>query len=359
MTSAEPAQKHRFTVLDGLRGGAAIMVVIAHTSNYAPMAFLAVCFFFTLSGFVLAHGFAEKLQRRGEPGRGQKSRFVASRLIRLYPLYLAGTAIALLPAVQFVRHHDDFWSWKVYLQALAAAPFFIPLPYEYSSPLDMPAWTLPYELFANAVFLFAGWRWVPTLLIVLTGAPLMLWDSGDSVWGEIVGELPVVFYCFFLGVALCRAWCENLLPKFGLHPLAVLFILGALLAYPASSQPDLYAGVLTVVVLPLLVWVGACSTAKGGSAPLMGWLGMVSYGVYVLHFPIFMWVTAFDDWLRQYHPRLAGRIDSDAVLIVIPLALVAAHLLTTRLEAPLRKWLWAKYAASRFGGRRVEAPLRV
>jgi peptidoglycan/LPS O-acetylase OafA/YrhL len=347
-----PAPKHRFEVLDGMRGAAAIMVVITHTTQFAPMAFLAVCFFFVLSGFVLAYGSGGKLQNSGPEGWRQKQFFAAGRLIRLYPLYGAGTAIALLPTAYFAWQHYDFMSPKVFAEALVAAPFFIPLPYDWSFPFDMPAWTLTFELVANAVFLFIGWRWVPTLVIVLIAGPAMLWDPGNSYWGTLAGELPVAMFCYFLGVALCRAWCENRLPKFGLHPLAMLAIICGLLAYPAAN-PVLYSAVLTVVVLPLVVWVGACSTATGGVARLMSWLGTVSFGVYMLHMPILIWVNTVAAFIEKFHPRFGARINHGAVLIVLPVSLVAAQVLTKHLDAPLRKWLWKKYHASAFGTRRV------
>src|ERR1700761_4558423 len=118
MTPSENTRKHRFVVLDGLRGGAAIMVVITHTSNFAPLAYLVVGFFYMLSGFVLAYSSAKKLQQSGPPGRVAKIRFSVGRLIRLYPLYAAGTAIALLPAIGFIWLRFDHWTWKEFVLAL-------------------------------------------------------------------------------------------------------------------------------------------------------------------------------------------------------------------------------------------------
>jgi peptidoglycan/LPS O-acetylase OafA/YrhL len=143
---------------------------------------------------------------------------------------------------------------------------------------------------------------------------------------------------------MCRGWCGGRLPKFGMHPLALLTILCGFLGYPAGN-PFLYAAVFTVAVQPLMVWVGACSTAAGFTARLMAWLGKVSYGVYVLHFPITLWEAGFTGWLGKFHPHLAARIDGLAVLYVLPLSLVAAHVLTVQLDAPLRKFLSARFDA--------------
>jgi hypothetical protein len=96
--------KREFTTLDGMRGIAALAVVTRHAPLYfesvsifvqSPMAkapiavgpffesYLAVDFFFALSGFVLAHAYGHRLATGMSPGR-----FMAIRLIRLYPLYV-------------------------------------------------------------------------------------------------------------------------------------------------------------------------------------------------------------------------------------------------------------------------------
>jgi peptidoglycan/LPS O-acetylase OafA/YrhL len=84
--------------LDGLRGVAAILVVLFHENYWfsqtglVPKAYLAVDFFFCLSGFIIAYSYSEHLIS------GQLSflKFSAIRLVRLYPLYLLGTVLGLL-----------------------------------------------------------------------------------------------------------------------------------------------------------------------------------------------------------------------------------------------------------------------
>jgi peptidoglycan/LPS O-acetylase OafA/YrhL len=85
--------RHQFVLLDGLRGVAALAVVVTHALYFfppTPMAYLAVDFFFMLSGFVLAHAYGERLRQGMTAGR-----FMAIRLIRLYPLYALGSALYL------------------------------------------------------------------------------------------------------------------------------------------------------------------------------------------------------------------------------------------------------------------------
>ncbi|TIW52974.1 MAG: acyltransferase, partial [Mesorhizobium sp.] len=87
----QPATRHIYLNLDALRGVAAISVMLYHFSPFIadgkvlPSSYLAVDLFFLLSGFVIAHAYDRKI----ESGMG----FGTFRLIRLYPLYLAGTLL--------------------------------------------------------------------------------------------------------------------------------------------------------------------------------------------------------------------------------------------------------------------------
>src|SRR5882757_166487 len=94
-SSAVQAPQSRYLVLDGLRGVAAFAVILDHVpeamvNGALPGRALSVDFFFVLSGFVLAHAYANRLETNLTP-----LNFMRLRLIRLYPLYLLGVMIAL------------------------------------------------------------------------------------------------------------------------------------------------------------------------------------------------------------------------------------------------------------------------
>ena len=85
--------KPHFENLDGLRGVAALAVVIFHfmeiavpnpNNNFIAHAYLAVDFFFCLSGFVIAYAYDDKM---AAIGIGQ---FLKRRFIRLHPLVIIG-----------------------------------------------------------------------------------------------------------------------------------------------------------------------------------------------------------------------------------------------------------------------------
>ena len=91
--------KQHFVILDGLRGIAALAVVIFHfmewvypdpSKNFIGRGFLAVDFFFCLSGFVIGYAYDNRMGRMGV------MEFFKSRLIRLHPLVVLGSVLGLL-----------------------------------------------------------------------------------------------------------------------------------------------------------------------------------------------------------------------------------------------------------------------
>src|SRR6202789_507832 len=91
--------KEQFEVLDGLRGSAALLIVTSHLFNYSfgfhgpwalvKHAYIAVDFFFALSGFVVAYAYDDRWARM------TILEFFRIRLIRLHPLVLIGATLAL------------------------------------------------------------------------------------------------------------------------------------------------------------------------------------------------------------------------------------------------------------------------
>src|SRR6476620_3663373 len=91
--------KQHFEILDGLRGIAALAVVIFHfmewvfsdsSKNFIGHGFLAVDFFFCLSGFVIGYAYDNRIEKMGV------KEFFKSRLIRLHPLVILGSVLGFL-----------------------------------------------------------------------------------------------------------------------------------------------------------------------------------------------------------------------------------------------------------------------
>lgn len=117
---AATLQRHRFVFLDALRGLAAVMVVFYHRRELLPNGlaehgYLAVDFFFMLSGFVIAYAYEDKLRT----GMSRTS-FIVRRLQRLMPLVILGACLGLFVEVlkALTKH-----STERLIDAVIAFPF--------------------------------------------------------------------------------------------------------------------------------------------------------------------------------------------------------------------------------------------
>ena len=136
------ASKPRYEVLDGLRGVAAIMVIFFHIfETYARRfgfqvidhGYLAVDFFFVLSGFVIGYAYDDRWDRMSTWG------FFKRRLVRLHPMLIMGTVVGAL--LYFFGQCPQFGlegyanGWK-FLAAFVLALFMIPV----GKGLDVRGW---------------------------------------------------------------------------------------------------------------------------------------------------------------------------------------------------------------------------
>jgi peptidoglycan/LPS O-acetylase OafA/YrhL len=347
MTESQNAGARRFVVLDGMRGVAALCVIMDHVVSPAltrlfPGRYLAVDFFFVLSGFVLTHVYAERLRSGMSFGA-----FMKVRVARLYPLYILGSLAGLafmLATKGWIGYPPQKALW-----AFGFAVFFLPCPppfttaYQLTFPLDPPSWSLFFELFVNVIFALLIRRMgMRTLLAVLAVSvvPFILatvhfekLDLGWN-WNQFWGGFPRVVYEFFMGVLIYRL--RERIP-FALPPLLAF---GALLAVFMIPTPapwrwvyDLAAGLL---LCPALVALCAGAQVRG----VLGWVsasaGALSYGVYILHVPIWQWLEAagphfYRGW-RVLHPSVD-------YLIVAVAAILAASVLDAVYDAPVRRRL--------------------
>lgn len=162
--------KPHYELLDGLRGVAALLVVIYHVfegyafSSGAPLiegmnhGYLAVDFFFMLSGFVIAYAYDSRWQ-----STLTLKNFALRRLVRLHPMVLMG---AVLGVITFVLQGSQQWdgthmALSAVMWALLMAMFMIPaLPgcgYEVRGngemfPLNGPTWSLFFEYIGNVLY---------------------------------------------------------------------------------------------------------------------------------------------------------------------------------------------------------------
>jgi peptidoglycan/LPS O-acetylase OafA/YrhL len=288
-----------FHTLDALRGIAAIGVLVFHmggafTPIAAPGGYLAVDLFFMMSGVVLAHAY----EARFAAGMGILD-FLRARLIRLYPLYLLGTLLGILVAVASLHgRNSQNWDPGSLGQAVALATFFLPnfsaRPVDTLFPLNIPCWSLFFELLVNLLYV-VFWPLLrsPRLLVVavLTGA-VVGWasahggnlDQGSTGSSFAIGLTRTVFG-FSVGVLIAR----HLPVHRGQNDLAVVLVVAvvgiAIAAWPQHEFRALWDAVCVLLVFPSIVYFGTRIDPGSKLRVIATFLGGTSYALYLLHSP--------------------------------------------------------------------------
>ncbi|EJN02133.1 acyltransferase [Phyllobacterium sp. YR531] len=307
----------RYDMLDAMRGVAAFVVVGFHLSQFGmiptivPRGYLAVDFFFVLSGFVIAHTYEKALQTH----LSFRS-FIINRVIRLYPLVLLGASVGFLVLLlKWWLFPEKVGSLGAVLMAGALNIAMVPsLAGGVSSgdlfPANGPLWSLFFELLINLSWaLFGIWLRTGALILIalLSLASLVFLASQSHTFNmgydssTFWGGLARVCFGFPLGVILHRE--KQRLPKITSHQTGIAFstILIGLFAIPADLSGQNFQWVdlfLISICLPLIMICGIRKTSRTSAGYL---LGSLSYPVYVLHFPILLMMsglsqTLLSDW---------------------------------------------------------------
>jgi peptidoglycan/LPS O-acetylase OafA/YrhL len=347
--------RDRFAVLDGMRGVAAIFVIVVHLPfEKAPQTFpggyLAVDLFFLLSGFVIAHSYGERL-RSGMTLR----EFMLQRLIRLYPLYLLGMVLALI-AVQPEMGSRPSKTWSNLIIDTVAGLFFLPTPIHYSvrasgAFLNYASWSLFYELIANILFALVVPHLTPRRLgiIIAAGAAMMAvavvhtstLDLGVVLTkSDLLGATGRVTFSFFGGVAIYRLWQSGRLHSLRVPSWLTFIALAIAISLPRSgSWHGAVALLCAWTILPALVFAGARATTGPKLLRVCTNLGAASYAFYILQAPII-------DLLKYISIKFAGMPLSAlgwlGAALVIVLVYIVALAADAIFDIPVRKWLRAR-----------------
>lgn len=322
----------QFDALAGLRGIAALAVLEWHGQDlfgvsWLPAGYLAVDFFFLLSGWVLAHAYDARLAAGMPPAR-----FLTLRLIRLYPVYVP--ALLLAGLVGLVTGANP-------LPGLLAGLLFLPDFWGLGRWLVAPAWSLAAELLANAGFSLFHRKLDDRLLIAVIGiAGIVLvataFARGDLNEGATVASwpamLPRAFFSFPLGVLLYRhrARVGRWSPAWSAWPSFLL--LPAILAVPAAGSEATRDIVIVVVALPLVLLFASRSSPSPATAQLASLLGAMSYPLYLLHRPS---MQLLDALLGPGSHRLSAPLSITCVCALVLLCLAVDRYY----DQPARRWL--------------------
>ena len=380
------ASKPRYAILDGLRGVAALVVILFHGfETYIPFfgtqhinhGYLAVDFFFVLSGFVIGYAYDDRWDRMSTWS------FFKRRLIRLHPMVVAGT---LFGACLFFFGESDYFSliggtepWKFFL-CIVLGLLMIPAGtgldirgWGETNSLNGPNWSLTFEYIGNILYAFVLRR-LPTvvlgMLCVASAFLTMNLALGWDVFGffaqpkyDVIGGWSITPDQMYVGFSrllypfLCGVLISRLLPKFitkenpSGSPLGIRggfwwasLLLVVLFAVPqiggkSCVADGLYQVFAIVVMFPVIVLIGAGSkTTDKRSAKWCETLGNLSYPLYITHFPLMYmqmaWVSSHKDSPVWHHVVLNLGI----LLVAIGIAWAFLKLY----DEPVRAWLKKK-----------------
>ena len=346
------ATKQHFEILDGLRGIAALSVVVFHfmeiaypdySKNFIGHGFLAVDFFFCLSGFVIGYAYDDRIGKMGV------KEFFKSRLIRLHPLVIAGSILGLLGFFfdPFGGHPELYNAGKIVLIFLCSV-FLIPFPameerFFNLFSFNAPAWSLFWEYAANIVYAFVLYKIKHRLLLILAvlsaaaicvvayrAGNLMGGWSKDTFWDGCAR----ICYSFSAGLLIYRFnWLIK--TKLGFAGLSVLLLAAFLM--PMFTWNWLAETMVVLLYFPLLVALGAGAVLTDKIKKLCVFSGKISYPLYMTHYAA-LWI--FGNYYSSHKVSTAELffIITAGTLLLIGLS----YLIMIAYDIPVRKYLTAR-----------------
>lgn len=386
MNSNYLSSKPRYEILDGLRGVAAIVVVLYHLmecypgniiSIYFAHGYLAVDFFFALSGFVLGYAYDDRWQTRQNKNGMTLWHFFKRRLIRLHPMVIFGAIVGVCMFYYtgdielFGKVNETVW-WVVLIHALLMI-LMIPLPPSMDirgwgelTSIDGPVWTLMFEYVANILYaLFLRYLSKISLGLLVAFCALLtadcclhlnLWGLLKSDWNSysVIGGFVFtpehiyigyvrLLYPFLIGLFLSRLGKTIKIERGGFL-YASLMILAVLCVPVLGGENRLIDGIYQLCCIlfafPLILSIGAGSELRGKkTSRLCIFLGQISFPLYITHYPIIYMHTS---WAQRH---LASPIGTHIMVGICTLimSLGLAWAAFKLYDEPVRNWLTRKW----------------
>ena len=271
--------ERRLYGLDALRGIAALCVLLCHLPEYgAPFrfghGFMAVDFFFMLSGYLMARTYGGRM----EQGLGPTA-FLKKRLRRLWSVAAIGMALSL----------SLLGSYPPQMQLLLALSALLLIPTlwgGYLFPSNASAWSISFELLANWLHGAVLWRLRRRTLAALALACYLCLVPAAFYWGNlnlgplgatVLPAIPRVLFAYLVGMLV---W-----DRFGDSPPVLLPQAVTLAAMPVLFfvfTGPLFDLAFVALAAPLLL----VSSIRCSPPRAFVFLGWISYPLYAVQIPV-------------------------------------------------------------------------
>lgn len=379
--------KPHLQLLDALRGVAALIVLFYHCyecfgyeisegtgifTQVCDHGYLAVDFFFLLSGFVIGYAYDDRWRASIQHTGMNTWTFFKRRLIRLHPMVIAGAVIGL---ACFLLDGGTDWNGNpastgnltlVFVMTMLMLPVYPGWSADVRGntemfPLNGPSWSLFFEYIGNILYALLLRRLSLKALaavVVISGTTLgwLVLDSGYLGYGWSfvdygfwTGLLRMLFpYAF--GMLLARLFMPQMQKiqesssRFLWTFIICAAVLLILLPMPFIGDPTqpwqngLYIMLLLLVVFPLIVWQAA--KAGTGNNKFCNFLGDLSYPLYIVHYPLMYMFYRYHGFpnvtctMADVWPMAVATFFGSIALAVI---FLYAY------DKPVRRWLSKKF----------------
>ena len=369
--------KPRYEVLDGLRGVAAIIVLLYHHFDHYSLGnpttalinhgYLAVDFFFILSGFVIGYAYDDRWNSMSLKD------FFKRRLVRLHPMIVFSTVFGML--FFYFGISETFpliakTSVAMLLLCGLLSVLMIPTPPSMDirgwgeiNAINGNAWTLFFEYFANILYALVIRRfskWLLTAFVLLSALLTLNLALNIDVFGLFEGRTAQAYtmiggwtfnaeqvmigftrllFPFFCGLLLSRFNCKIKMNNGFLWCSLILALILVMPRIGGAAHPmwnGLYEAASILILFPVLVAMGAGSTVQGFSARVCKFMGEISYPLYIIQYPIVY--TLLGSWINHNPGATTSQVIFVHILCFL-FSIAVAYAALKLFDEPVRKWL--------------------
>lgn len=360
--------KNHYEILDGLRGVAALMVIIfhlleiysggKHELQIINHGYLAVDFFYVLSGFVIGYAYDERWNSMSLVG------FFKRRLIRLHPLIILGMIIGAIgfyfsaSPTLFPTINQVPLSNLIVIMLIGFTLIPVPTSMDIRGwgemhPLNGPGWSLFFEYIANILYAIILRKLSNQILTLLAASAAIALIHLAITHGDIIGGWSITKEQLHIGfVRLSYPFLAGLILSRIIKPYFIqnAFLWSSLLIISVLSVPrvgdgqhiwmnGLYDALSIIIIFPLIVFIGASGKINHPTTlKICNFLGDISYPIYITHFPF---IYIYSSWVVDNNITFLEGLPM--TIFVFFSTIIVAYLALKWYDIPIRKYLTRRF----------------